>query len=153
MSSEREEAVDTGWFRPWHAVLLGAFLVATVPAVVRDSFVGSSSGLGSFLVLLVRGLLAVVLVQVTLGSVWGYAREYRASGGEWADAVFVGPVGMALLAATASAVTTLDSGGSLWSAVLAGGSAAFWVFAGAVFLVNVGVRALVNYREGRDAVE
>lgn len=95
----------------------------------------------SALVALVAGLLAVVVLQFTVGNVWGYAVEYANAGGSWTDAPFLAPFAAALVGFGA----VLAIRGSVFAALWTG----FWLFVIIAALVALVVRFYVGYAEAR----
>lgn len=148
--------------RPWHGVLVTVFCLVT-GAAVRD--VDTTAGLGpeAIYVPVMQGLLAAVVFQFTVGSVWGYVVEYREHGGGWTDNTLLAPFALAVLAGLTGTAVWLTYGmpvaGDLQAlAVAALGSflwAAFWGFVLSVVVVNLAAQLLKGYSDatdGRDGV-
>ena len=71
--------------------MLATFLAGAL--LSRFGLVGDG---GSPMIAILTGLFAVVLLQFTVGNVWGYAVEYANAGGSWTDLPFLVPFGAGL---------------------------------------------------------
>lgn len=129
--------------RPWHALLLATFIVGAAVSLSRADAVTS----GSAFVAVLAGLLAVVILQFTVGNVWGYAVEYANAGGSWTDAPFLAPFVVAGFVGVA--VVLVNPGGLSWPVFGAALWSAFWGFVVAAAVVALLVRFYTGYAEGR----
>ena len=120
--------------RPWHALMVAAFVVGSGLSLFR----AGDYAFGALFEAVVSGLFAVVVFQFTVGNLWGYAVEYRNAGGRWTDPVFVAPFAVALVLAALVAVWTGEAVAGAW--------AGFWVFAVAAALLAVSVSFVAGYR-------
>lgn len=127
--------------RPWHGLMLATFLAGAL--LSRFGLVGDG---GSPMVAVLTGLFAVVLLQFTVGNVWGYAVEYANAGGSWTDLPFLVPFGAGLLATGTVVVAELpfepaDLATGLW--------AGFWAFVVVAAVTAIGVWFRTGLAEGR----
>ncbi|SDX85825.1 hypothetical protein [Halobellus clavatus] len=129
-------------FRLWYLLDVAAFVVgvwtwlqqSSTPAadlLALDPFVVS--------VATVSGLLAVFILRVTVGNLWGYAVEYANAGGEWTDLPFLATLGIGVAAGIATYVVTASLGAAAWTA--------FWAFVFGAIGVGVVVHLAAGYRE------
>jgi hypothetical protein len=88
---------------------------------------------------LLSGLFGLVLFQFTVGNVWGYAVEYRNSGGEWTDRPFLTPFVLAVVAGV--------SAGFARGSVALGAWVAFWTFVVVAAAVALGTWMVAGYHE------
>lgn len=123
--------------RPWHGLMLLTFLVGAAVSLSRADAVDTNA----VLLAVLAGLFAVVILQFTVGNVWGYAVEYANAGGSWTDAPFLAPFAVAL----GAIVTVLSVTGRLFAALWAG----FWAFVLTAAVVALVVRFYTGYVEGR----
>ncbi|QLG27884.1 hypothetical protein HUG10_10105 [Halorarum halophilum] len=123
---------------PWHGLLILVFLVATGLSLARAEELTAVAGLSAVL----YGLLAVVLLQFTVGNVWAYAVEYRDAGGAWSDLPFLAPLVFGVCWGVFAFSTTRSVGVAAW--------AAFWGFAIVAAITAVAVWLLLGYREGSE---
>lgn len=123
--------------------MLATFLVGATVSLSRADAVTPWSAF----VAVLAGLLAVVLLQITVGNVWGYAVEYANAGGSWTDPPFLAPFALAGLVAVA--VLLVNPGRQSWPVVGAALWSAFWGFVVAAAIVALVVRFYTGYAEGR----
>lgn len=121
--------------RPWHALMLVVFVAGAGSSVLRA---GQITTMRSLLAV-ASGLFAVVLFQLTVGNVWGYAIEYANAGGQWTDAPFLAPFVIAGVVGVAL--------GIWFESVALGAWVAFWIFVLVAALVALGVWLSVGYHE------
>lgn len=120
---------------PWRGLLILVFLVAAGLSLARTEALTVVAGLSAVL----YGLLAVVLLQFTVGNVWAYAVEYRDAGGAWSDLPFLAPVVFGAGWGVFAFSTTRSLSVAAW--------AAFWGFAVVAAITAVAVWVLFGYRE------
>lgn len=120
--------------------MLATFLVGVAVSLSRADVVGTNT----VLVAILSGLLAVVVLQFTVGTVWAYAVEYANAGGSWTDAPFLTPFVVAALVAAAAFVVAPTDGGA-FAALWAG----FWGFVVTTAMVALVVRFYAGYAKGR----
>ena len=130
-------------FRPWHGLMGLTFLVGFGFSLAQVEQVAVNNAM----LAVVSGLLAVVVLQFTVGNVWAYAVEYANAGGSWTDAPFLVPFGVATLVAVG--VLLVNGGPSTASVVWAALWSAFWGFVVAAAVVALVVRFYSGYRAGR----
>jgi hypothetical protein len=126
--------------------MLLAFLVGAGFSLARR---GSPGGIAlvDLMSALLIGLFAVVLLQFTVGNVWGYAVEYANAGGSWTDWPFLVPFGAGLLVIVA--VLVVNPGMTTVPVIAAALWSGFWGFVIAAAVVALVVRVSLGYREGR----
>ena len=136
--------------RPWHLLDVAAFLFGAGSSIRRTSpGVGELTDLSlvaitgisllTTVTAVASGLLAVVVLRFTVGTLWGYAVEYANAGGQWSDTPFLVPVGGGLVAVVAAYAATESLGTAAW--------AGFWTFVAAAGVVAVAVSFAAGYRE------
>ncbi|ADQ66535.1 hypothetical protein C499_02222 [Halogeometricum borinquense DSM 11551] len=119
----------------WNTVVFAVFLAGTA-----ISLHGRPLELLPVLKSIASGVLGAILFQFTVGNVWGYAVEYRNTGGSVTDRRFLAPfvVAIAAGAVTYAYNATLDA--AVWTA--------FWAFTIMMVLLALGIRFADGYREG-----
>jgi hypothetical protein len=135
-----------GRLRPWHGLLLVTFLAGVGFSLARRGSPGGVA-LPDLLAAVLVGLFAVIVLQFTVGNVWGYAVEYANAGGSWTDAPFLAPFVVAALVLVA--VLLVNPGATTGPVVAAALWSAFWGFVVAAAMVAIAVRFLSGYQEGR----
>ena len=136
--------------RPWHLLDVAAFLFGAVGSIQRatpgvDGLTGlpvvaiTGISLLAAVTAVVSGLFAVVVLRVTVGSLWGYAVEYTNAGGQWSDRPLLVPVGSGLVAVVATYAVTERLGAAAWAGVAA--------FALAAGVVAVAASFAAGYRD------
>ena len=129
--------------RPWHGLMALTFLFGLGSSLAQAEQVA----VNNVMLAVASGLLAVVVLQFTVGNVWAYAVEYANAGGSWTDAPFLVPFGVATLVAVG--VLLVNGGPSTASVVWAALWSAFWGFVVAAAVVALVVRFYSGYRAGR----
>lgn len=132
--------------RPWHGLMLLAFLFGAGVSIARRGSAGVFA-LPDLFVPLLAGLFAVVVLQFTVGNVWGYAVEYVNAGGSWTDLPFLAPFVVGLL--TAGAVLLVNPGQFTAPVFVAALWTGFWGFVAAAGVIAVVVWFLSGYRDGQ----
>lgn len=130
-------------FRPWHALMALTFLLGFGFSLAQAERIATNN----LLLAVISGLLAVVVLQFTVGNVWAYAVEYANAGGSWTDAPFLVPFAVAALVAVA--VLLVNPGSTTMAVVWAALWSAFWGFVVAAAVVALVVRFYGGYLEGR----
>ncbi|MFB6252520.1 MAG: hypothetical protein ABEI27_12705 [Halobellus sp.] len=129
-------------FRLWYLLDVAAFVVGVWTWFRQSSdSVADLLSLDPLLIALatVSGLLAVFILRVTVGNLWGYAVEYANAGGEWTDLPFLATFGIGAAGAIVAYVATSSLGTAAW--------AGFWTFAFGAVGVGIVVHLATGYRE------
>ena len=127
--------------RPWHGLLALTFLVGVGFSLGQVEQVAVNNAMLAVL----SGLLAVVVLQFTVGNVWAYAVEYANAGGSWTDAPFVLPFVVAGLVAVT--MLLVNGGPTKVAVVWAALWSAFWGFVVTAAVVALVVRFYTGYRQ------
>lgn len=129
--------------RPWYGLLALTFLVGFGFSLAEVEQIAVNNAMFA----VISGLVAVVVLQFTVGNVWAYAVEYANAGGSWTDTPFVLPFVVAgLVAVTVLLVTAGPTTAAvLWAALWSG----FWGFVATAAVVALTVRVYTGYREAQ----